>query len=141
MSVSLEELRPLPEPTVITAPFWGAAARRVLQFPRCDACQRAFFPPHLCCPHCRSWDWSWDVSQGHGEVYSFSVVHRAPQPGFDPPYVIAVVDLDEGFELMTNIVGIDPAEVQIGMRVAVQWHEVGTFVLPVFAPISQSEES
>lgn len=127
-------LRPLPEPTPITAPFWEAANRRVLVHPLCGACGRAFFPPHLTCPHCREIDWTWAESAGRGQVYSLSVVHRAPQPGFVPPYVIAVVDLDEGFELMTNIVDVEPADVRIGQRVRVTWQQLGEAVLPVFAP-------
>lgn len=126
--------RPLPNPSPVTEPFWSAAAARRLLHPRCDVCTRAFFPPHLACPHCRATSWSWAQSVGRGEIYSYSVVHRAPQPGFTPPYVIAVVDLDEGFELMTNIVGTDPGAVRIGQRVRVTWHEEGDAVLPMFRP-------
>lgn len=129
-----ETLRPLPEPTAVTAPFWDACARGVLMHPRCDDCERAFFPPHLACPHCRAVSWSWAESAGLGEIYSFSIVHRAPQPGFALPYVIAVVDLDEGFELMTNIVGTEPNSVRIGQRVRVAWHDEGGAVLPAFGP-------
>lgn len=131
-SVGLQ--RPLPQPTEVTRPFWGAAASRRLIHPRCGECARAFFPPHLACPHCRATSWSWVESAGRGEIYSFSVIHRAPQPGFDPPYVIAVVDLDEGFELMTNIVETAPAGVRIGQRVRVAWREEGDVVLPMFVP-------
>ncbi|GAA1164863.1 OB-fold domain-containing protein [Ornithinimicrobium humiphilum] len=130
----MEPSRPLPEPTVVTRPFWEAAAQRRLLAPRCRACGRWFFPPHLVCPHCREADWEWAQSSGRGELYSFTVVHRAPQPGFDPPYVLAVVDLEEGFELMTNIVGADPAGLRIGQRVRVTWQEAGDMVLPVFTP-------
>lgn len=130
----MTELRPLPAPTEWTAAFWEAAARHQLIHPRCDECARAFFPPHLACPRCRSTAWSWVESAGRGEIYSFSVVHRAPQPGFDPPYVIGVVDLDEGFDLMTNIVQTPPAAVRIGQRVRVSWLEVDDMVLPVFTP-------
>lgn len=135
-----ETLRPLPEPTAVTAPFWDAAARGVLIHPRCCECERAFFPPHLACPHCRATSWSWVESAGRGEIYSFSVVHRAPQPGFDPPYVIAVIDLDEGFELMTNIVDTEPTDVRIGQRVRVTWREEGDAVLPMFTRDEETAE-
>lgn len=134
MMESVDSQRPLPQSTEVTRPFWEAAARRQLIHPRCNGCERAFFPPHLACPHCRVTSWSWVESAGRGEIYSFSVVHRAPQPGFTPPYVIAVVDLDEGFELMTNIVESASAEVRIGQRVRVAWHEEGDAVLPMFVP-------
>lgn len=127
----------MPRPTEVTRPFWEAAAKRRLIHPRCEECRAAFFPPHLACPHCRATHWAWAQSSGRGEIYSFSVVHRAPQPGFDPPYVIAVVDLDEGFELMTNIVDTAPADIRIGQRVRVTWHKAGDTVLPVFAPVEE----
>lgn len=133
----MESKRPLPQPTEMTWPFWEAAARRRLVHPRCDECERAFFPPHLVCPHCWATNWSWQESSGRGEIYSFSVVHRAPQPGFDAPYVIAVVDLDEGFALMTNIVEMAPVDVSVGQRVRVSWREEGDLVLPMFAPEEQ----
>lgn len=127
-------VRPLPQPSVLTQPFWDAAARHELVHPRCDDCGQAFFPPHLVCQKCRSSAWSWVESAGRGTVYSFTIVHRAPQPGFDPPYVLAVVDLDEGLELMTNLVGVDPDEVRIGQRVRVEWHSFGDVTLPMFTP-------
>lgn len=134
MATSTQSQRPVPRPNEVTKHFWDAAAERRLVHPRCEECRTAFFPPQLVCPHCRATKWSWVESSGRGEIYSFSVVHRAPQPGFDPPYVIAVVDMDEGFELMTNIVGMVPGDVRIGQRVRVTWHEAGGAVLPMFAP-------
>lgn len=127
-------IRPLPEPTGLTRPFWDAAATGVVVHPRCDACAQAFFPPHLVCPACRSSRWSWATSAGRGSVYSFTVVHRAPRPGFDPPYVLAVVDLDEGLELMTNLVGVEPDAVSIGQRVRVEWRRFAGVTLPMFTP-------
>lgn len=139
MGSDVDTARPLPEPTPVTQPFWDAARRHELTFPQCRSCDKAFFPPHWCCPFCRSDDWSWQVSAGVGTLYSHTVVHRAPQPGFDPPYVIGVIDLDEGFELMSNVVGIDPADVTIGMRMRVTWLAAGDFVLPVFEPDRSQE--
>lgn len=138
MAQPMEPQRPLPEPNEVTAPFWDAAARHELIHPHCQECERAFFPPHLACPHCRATRWSWVTSAGRGTLYSFTVVHRAPQPGFEVPYVIGVVDLDEGFDLMTNIVGVAPEAVRIGARVTVDWLDVSSadggagMVLPVF---------
>ena len=125
-------MRPLPQPSELTRPFWDAAAGQRLLHPRCDACGRAFFPPHAVCPGCRAASWSWQESVGLGTVHSSTVVHRAPQEGFSTPYVIAVVDLGEGFELMTNIVGTDALDVTVGQRVRVAWQRVGVTVLPVF---------
>lgn len=125
-------VRPLPEPNQITQPFWDACRQERLTYPWCEACSTAFFPPQLCCPGCLSLDWGWRESAGRGSLYSQSIVHRAPQPGFEPPYVIGVVDLDEGFELMTNIVETPRERLRIGMRVRVTWQPAGAFVLPMF---------
>ncbi len=136
---TIDVSRPVPQPNEVTRPFWDAAASHRLVHPRCRSCGRTFFPPHLCCPHCRASDWAWEEGAGRGTVHSATVVHRAPQPGFAPPYVIAVVDLDEGHDLMTNVVGVDPHAVRIGQRVRVTWLEVGEHVLPVFEPDEEAD--
>jgi uncharacterized OB-fold protein len=127
--------RPLPSPSELTQPFWDAAARGVLVRPVCDRCGASFFTPQVCCPSCLSEQWSWVQSAGRGAVYSATVCHRAPEPGFDVPYVLAIVDLDEGWDMLSNVVGCAPAEVAIGMRVRVAWESLGDgIVLPVFEP-------
>jgi hypothetical protein len=89
----------------------------------------------VACPHCLSTDWAFEPSTGRGTVYSYTVVHRPPQPGFDPPYVLAIVDLDEGWSMLTNVVGVEPGDVRIGQRVAVRFEDVTDEVaLPCFAP-------
>jgi uncharacterized protein len=130
--------RPLPQPSWLTRPFWDACADRRLVRPVCDACNRSFFTPQLCCPHCLSEAWSWVESSGRGVVRTSCVVHRPPGPGFDPPYVVADVDVEEGWHLMTNIVGCDPSVVAAGMPVRVGWLALeAEVVLPVFTPIFQ----
>ena len=75
----------------------------------------------------------WKQSDGVGEVYSWTVVHRPVTPEFDPPYAPAIVTLDEGYQMLTNIIGVAPADLAIGMPVQVQFHEVGDDVtLPYF---------
>lgn len=101
----------------------------------CDRCGNQWFTPTLTCPVCRSEAWTWTRSSGKGTVYSFTVVHRAPVPGIGVPYVLADVDLDEGWHMMTNILGCAPSTVRIGMAVSVTWLEVADdAVLPVFVP-------
>ena len=98
--------------------------------PVCGACGRSFFSPQVACPHCLSEDWSWQESTGRGVVHSFAVVHRPPGPGFTPPYVIADVELEEGWRMLSNVVGDDVA---IDLPVEVTWLEVADgAVLPVF---------
>lgn len=94
----------------------------------------SFFPPQLCCPKCLETDWHWIESNGEGAVYSFTVVSKAPTAAFETPYVIAIVDLEDGFTMMTNIRGIDPEAVHIGLAVEVSWEELDEVTLPVFEP-------
>lgn len=124
-----------PNVSPMTQPFWDAAADHVLVRPVCRSCGRSFFSPRLACPACLSEDWSYEPSSGRGTVHSFTVVHRAPREGFEVPYVVADVDVEEGWNLMTTIVGCPPAAVRIGQAVVVSWLEVepGT-VLPAFSP-------
>lgn len=124
-----------PVPSELTHPFWKAARSGQLVRQLCATCATSFFTPQICCPRCLSEKWSWAESSGLGRVYSFTICHRAPEPGFDPPYVLAIVDLDEGWGMLSNVVGCDPHEVFTGMRVQVGWHPLDTeIVLPVFQP-------
>jgi uncharacterized OB-fold protein len=135
MSVIPPGKRPGPSPSDLTAPFWEHAARRELVRQRCDVCGSSFFTPKMACPFCLSVKWTWVPSAGQGSVYTYTVCHRAPAPGFDVPYVLAVVDLSEGWSMLTNIVGCDPVDVSIGMKVQVAWLELDpSTVLPVFEP-------
>lgn len=136
--------RPIPQPTELTEPFWAAARRRELVRPLCSACGCSFFTPQVACPHCLSEDWSYVPSSGRGVVYSATVVHRAPFPGIETPYELAMIDLEEGWTMLSEIVGGEGRPTPIGTPVAVDWLELGgtpsatsarpatTFVLPVF---------
>jgi hypothetical protein len=74
-------------------------------------------------------------ASGKGAVYSYTVVWRPQTPDFEVPYVVAIVDLDEGVQMMTNIVDVDPAEVHVGMRVEVEYRKMSDEItLPYFRP-------
>ena len=131
-------LRPLPVPTQATQPFWDAAAQGKLIFQRCGACQQLQSPPRLFCRHCMAEDLQWDTSAGLGSVYTFTVNHRAANPHMADkvPYVVAVVQLDEGFRMMANIVNVQPQTVRIGDRVQVCFLALSdTISLPQFEPL------
>jgi uncharacterized protein len=98
-------------------PFFEAAARDELVIPRCDACSRYFFYATVLCQHCHSHEWTWTRSSGLGRVYASTVVHRPLQRELKAPYVVAVVELDEGVRLLTNIVAHGGAQPAIGSRV------------------------
>ena len=87
----------------LTADFWAACNERRLVRPVCDDCGTNFFTPQWCCPSCHSESWTYVPSNGRGTVYSFTVVHRAPTEDFATPYVLAVVQMDEGWHLMTRL--------------------------------------
>ena len=125
--------RCLPEPTELSRGFWDAAAQHRLVVPRCEKCGDHFFPPERLCPACGSAGWDYVEATGFGTVTACTVVYRAPSPEFEVPYVVAVVDLDEGCVLLTNLVLPDPESPSIGMRVHVVFldHPDGR-ALPVF---------
>ena len=105
-----------------TAAYWEAAARHGLMLPRCDGCGLVFFPPRELCPGCWSGELSWQQMSGGGTVWTFTEVHMAFYDDTwagDVPYVVAVVELDEGPHLLSNILEPDIASLAIGDRVEV----------------------
>ena len=127
--------RPLPQPTVLTAPHWDGCRRGALLVQRCRSCQTYVFPPQPHCPGCLSADMTWVESSGHGTVHTYSIVWRPQQPAFEVPYIVIVVRLQEGWHMISNMVGCDPAAVRVGMPVEVAFQEVGEdFFLPMFRP-------
>ncbi|CAM3131768.1 Zn-ribbon domain-containing OB-fold protein [Mycobacterium colombiense] len=129
--------RLMTEPSELTAEFWKAASQQQLVAPRCNGTGRYFFPPERCVPGTASTDWSYAECSGRATVYTFSVVHRPPSADFDAPYILAVVDLEEGCAMLTNIVDCSPDEVRVGMPVQVAFLEVDGGALPVFRPVAQ----
>lgn len=117
--------RPLPNPPPESKPFWDGARAHRLMIPRCNACGRAWFPPSALCAHCLSDDTRWEEACGRGTVFSFVVVHRVYHPFFADrvPYVVAVVELEEGPRLLSNVVGIEPDKVRCNMPVEVTFED------------------
>jgi uncharacterized OB-fold protein len=133
--------RPLPRfPEPDTEPFWQATKRHELTYPTCDDCGNVVFYPRRHCPRCGSTRQTWHTSRGEGTVYSFSVIRQNRNPAFKDlgAYALAYIDLDEGFRMMSNVVGVaDPTQdITIGMRVKVQWEDrpEAEVSIPVFAP-------
>jgi uncharacterized OB-fold protein len=95
----------LPRPTPETKPFWDGAKQHKLMLPWCKACGRAHFFPRNCCPHCFVFDLEWRQASGRGKLHTYVINHK-PARGFEDkvPYVIAVVELEEGPRMMSNIV-------------------------------------
>ncbi|MEU4248871.1 OB-fold domain-containing protein [Amycolatopsis sp. NPDC026612] len=127
--------RPVPQPTSLSRPFWDAAAERRLVLPHCAACGLTFFAPEPACPGCRSRHWAYVPSTGTGKVYAVTVVHRAPGPGFEVPFALAIVDLDDGVSMLSHVVGCPVDDVVIGLRVRVDFRLLTAGItLPYFVP-------
>ena len=119
-----------------TAPFWDGCAQGELRFVRCGVCGAADFPPAVRCRRCLSRELGWERSAGLGTVYSWTVVWRPVTPQFRTPYAPAIVDLDEGYRMLTNLVDLDVEDIDVGLRVQVTFQPTADGVtLPYFAPV------
>ena len=125
--------RPRPAVNDDTRFFWEGAKHGELLIQRCTSCKALRHPPRTMCGECGSLDWDTVRSTGRGEIFSYVVVHHPPVPGFDMPYVVALVELEEGTRMVSSVTGADPADVAIGMPVDLDFLEVDAdFTLPVF---------
>lgn len=123
------------KPSSLTRAFWDAAREGRLLVQECNACGKKFFRPEIACPHCRAQDWRWVESSGRGKVYSFSVLHRAPSPAFKAPFIFAAIELDEGWTMFSNLIGIEIDDAAIGMPVQVTFHKMSDeLTVPLFRP-------
>jgi uncharacterized OB-fold protein len=111
-----------PEPD--TEPFWAGTKNHELKYQVCDEGHVVFFP-RAHCPTCGSRNVEWKTSKGEGTLYTYSIVRLSRHPAFAPliPYAVAYVDLDEGFRILTNILGDDVQSLAIGQRVKVSWED------------------
>lgn len=128
----------LPAPTPESAPYWEGCKRHELRIQFCTNCQRYFFYPRLLCPTCLSDAIEWRTASGKGTLLTY-VLSARPAPGFENelPYAIAIVGLEEGPHLMTNIVNteITPEKLPVGLPVEVVFEDVNENIsIPKFQP-------
>ena len=118
-----------------TGPFWRAAQEHRLTYQLCSDCGRVVFYPRAHCPHCGSHDLTVHDSNGEGTVYSYAVIRQTPDPAFRGyiPYIVALVDVAEGFRLQTHLHS-DPESAEIGQPVRLGWMSRNGMQLPVFRP-------
>ena len=137
-----EYKKPLPTPSSVSQPFWDAAKEHRLVFQRCRLCGTNVFYPRDICPGPTCFGvgtLDWVESSGKGSVYSYTVLYQPAHPSFadDVPYALAIIEMDEGWRMDSNVINIDPETIQVGMPVEVVWEDVTPeFTLPKFKPVN-----
>jgi uncharacterized OB-fold protein len=126
--------RVLPRVDAGNTHFWTGGAEGQLRFLRCRACRHWIHPPAPVCPACLSREVAAEAVSGRARVATFTINHQPWIPGFPPPYAIAIVELPEqpGLRLTTNLVGVAPEAIRIGMPVRVVFEERDGVWIPLF---------
>ena len=128
--------KPIPTITSEMRPFYEAAKRHELFVQRCKGCGAHRFPARDLCSECLSRDVEWVKVSGNGEVFSFNIMHQVYHPGFadEVPYAVVLVKLQEGAKLNSNLVGVKPHDIRVGMPVKVVFEDItDEITLPKFA--------
>jgi enoyl-CoA hydratase/carnithine racemase/uncharacterized OB-fold protein len=136
-----EYSKPIPTVQPWTEEFWRTTKKHQLLIQECRACSSLIFYPRKYCPECWSADLGWRAATGNAKVYTFAVMRDMVEPKFMPdlPYVLAMVDLQEGVRMMTQIVECPPESVEIGMDVQVTFRDItDRHALPLFRPCDKS---
>jgi len=129
---------PQPMADTTTLPWWEAAAEHRLVIQRCSSCGETRLPPAPVCPSCRCEQADWQQLSGKGEVYTYTIIHRPMAADQRLPWVVAVVALDGsgGKRMISNVVDVNPDEVEIGMKVEVVWEDMSAdLAVPRFRPL------
>lgn len=133
--------KPVPVVSAWAKPFWEGTERGELVLQHCGDCSKYVFYPRVICPHCSSENLTWEPVSGNGKIYSFTVVYNNSPSAFkaDVPYVVAVIELDEGVRMLSNIIECDVEDVKFDMPVTVVFERLNEeFVLPKFRPADNS---
>jgi uncharacterized OB-fold protein len=129
--------KPLPLINEETRPYWDYCRKHELRMQKCSRCGYIRFPLSVICPECHSMEFAWEKLSGKGKVYSFTIYRVAYHPAFkdDIPYVVAIIQLDEGPRMESNIIGCRVEDVRMEMPVVVAFDDVTEEVtLPKFRP-------
>lgn len=129
-------MRILPAVDALTEPYWSGAQAERLMLQHCRECAACWHPPQPWCPRCMSPDAEWREASGRGRLYSYTVVHHPTHSALadEVPYVVAVVELDEGPHLVTGLRECDPGDIEMDMPLRVVFVDAGPQKLPFFAP-------
>ncbi len=129
--------KPLPQIDEMTRPYWEYCKNHELRMQKCSNCGYIRFPVSTVCPHCLSMEYEWTPLSGKGTVYSYVIYRQAYHPAYkkDVPYAVAVIQLEEGPRMESNITGCEPDSITIGMPVEVYFDDVtDKIALPKFRP-------
>ena len=128
--------RIIPQPTPETQHYWDGAKRGELLLQTCKSCSNTYFPPRPFCPECGSRDVEVVKASGKGRLYSY-IINHMKAPGYEPPFAVAVVELEEGPRIMTNILECEqtPEALQLDMPLEVTFEKISDDIsLPQFKP-------
>lgn len=128
--------RVIPKPTPETQHYWDGAKEGELRLQACNSCSETYFPPRPFCPKCGARDVKVVKASGKGKLYSY-IINHLPSPGYTPPFTVAIVELEEGIRLMTNLVDIepDPEKLELDMPLEVTFEKLNDDItLPQFKP-------
>ena len=131
--------KPMPGMNEDSAPYWEGTRQGELRAQCCSDCGHLRFPPAIVCPKCLSENATWRRLSGRGTVYTFIIVHRPQHPAFlvDAPYNVAIIELEEGLKMHTNIIDCSDEDLRIGMPVEAVFEKINDDVtLPKFRPTS-----
>jgi uncharacterized OB-fold protein len=126
---------PRPHPSPVSQPYWDGCRSGKLLFQRCHDCDGVTHTPAAVCAHCMSSRLTWEESAGFGTVYSWTTVWRPQTPAFEVPYTAVIVEMSEGWQILSNLVGCEHDECRVGMPVRVEFHPLDDEItLPYFRP-------
>jgi uncharacterized protein len=136
MSDAAHTFVPAPELSDLSRPFWDALKQGALSFQRCKACGHAWLPARSECPQCLAGDWQRESAQGGASLVSWVVYRMAYHPAFEArlPYTVAVVQLDEGPRMISNVVGADATSLRIDQRLRLVLEAEADVMVPRFTP-------
>jgi uncharacterized OB-fold protein len=130
---------PAPVPSRFSAPYWEGCEQEELRYLRCSNCHLAIADAARICWRCHSRELRWELGGGRGRLYSWTIVWRPQTPVFEVPYVVAIVELDEGIFVVSSVIGCALEDLAEGMEVTVEFHSINdTQKLPYFRPKSPS---
>ena len=135
--------KPVPKIDPWVQPFWDATRNERLIIQQCTECDRHIFYPRIACPFCSADDPQWVEASGHGRIYSYTVVENNAPSAFiaDMPYVIAVIELEEGVRMLSNVIGCDASELDCELPVEVAFEKLNEDItLPKFRLAGTKEE-